>query len=384
MNADDNPRRPRPDDETVVIGSGLGGVEADLRSVLRADADSIRPGERLAAILSQAHEGAGTQTASRRRAWPILAAAAAVALLAAGSLWVAARPGTDAPAPAGTTSTTTSTAPSRPPVSLPSTTKAPATSDTAPGLPQAPPAATITGVPVYWIGETGGSPRLFREFLTVPDEGGPIASALYAMTRMQPLDPDYATPWTPASRITTTRSGSNLTVDLSADAVYGTGVGSEMAARAVQQLVYTATAAASVAHMSVTTVTILVDGRPADLWGVVRVGTPTARAPVSEVQSHVWVLSPSEGQELAPGRLSFTGYGTSFEANFLWRITSDTGALVAKGHAMGGTGDGGFGQFTFDQTLPAGQYVVEMSTDDPSDGASGRGPQVDTKAFSVR
>ena len=94
---------------------------------------------------------------------------------------------------------------------------------------------------MYWIGETGGAPRLFREFRTVPDRGGPIASALYAMTQVQPLDTDYTTRGSPASRITTTRSGSSLTVDLSADAVSATDVGSEVAQRAVQQLVYTAT-----------------------------------------------------------------------------------------------------------------------------------------------
>jgi hypothetical protein len=386
MNPDDSLRRQRPDDETVVIGSELREVEAGLRSALTADAGSIQPGERLATILSRAHEGGGTRTLpSSRRPWPILAAAAAVALVTAGTLWVAGRPGPDASAPAGATRTTTSLPASRPPASatVPSTPTAPTTTGASTALPPAP-AGSITGVPVYWIGETGGAPRLFREFRTVPDAGGPIASALYAMTRMQPLDADYTTPWTPASRITTTRSGSSLTVDLSADAISATDVGSEVAQRAVQQLVYTATAAASVAGTPVTSVTILVDGGPAELWGTVRVGTPTPRAPVVEVQSHVWALSPTEGQELSPGRLAFTGYGTSFEANFLWRITTDAGVLVAKGNAMGGTGDGGFGQFTFDQTLPVGRYVVEMSTEDPSGRAEGSGAQVDTKAFTVR
>ena len=55
-----------------------------------------------------------------------------------------------------------------------------------------------------------------------------------------------------------TRQGDALTVDLSADAISGTGVGSEVAERAVQQLVYTATAAAQVAGTPARTVTILV------------------------------------------------------------------------------------------------------------------------------
>ena len=87
MNPDDSRRRPRPDDETVVIGSELREVEAGLRSALTADAGSIQPGERLATILAQAHEGGGTRSVpSSRRAWPILAAAAAVTLVTAGTL----------------------------------------------------------------------------------------------------------------------------------------------------------------------------------------------------------------------------------------------------------------------------------------------------------
>jgi len=56
---------------------------------------------------------------------------------------------------------------------------------------------------------------------------------------------------------------------------------------------------------------------------------------------------------------------------------------VAKGNAMGGTGTGGFGEFAFERTLPAGQYVITMSTEDPSGGAEGGGPHVDTKSFTV-
>lgn len=239
-------------------------------------------------------------------------------------------------------------------------------------------------MPVYWIGETGGAPRLFREFRTVPDTGGPVDSAVTAMTALQPIDPDYLTPWRPASRVDVTRQGDGLTVDLSADAISGTDVGSELAQRAVQQLVYTATAASQVAGTPARTVTILVDGKPAEAWGAVRLGEPTSRAPQAEVQSHVWALAPVEGQKVQAGPVQFKGFGTSFEANFLWQITRQDGTVVAEGNAMGGTGTGGFGEFAFERTLPAGAYVVRMSTDDPSGGAEGGGAQVDTKSFTVR
>ncbi len=290
---------------------------------------------------------------------------AAVALAAALGLAACGQQGPDTPAtpgtsPAGTTSSATS----------------PGTSGTST-------ASQLTGIPVYWVAESRGSFRLYREFRSVPDAGGPVASAVAAMTRLTPLDPDYQTPWAPASRVTATQSGESITVDLSADAISNTQVGSELAATAVQQLVYTATAAASVAGTPATTVTITIDGQPADAWGVVRLGEPTPRAPMAGIQAHAWVTSPQEGDELPAGAITFTGFGTSFEANFPWKVTTEGGAVVAQGAAMGGTGSGGFGEFTFSATLEPGTYVVEVRTDDPSGGAEGPGAAVDTKTFTV-
>lgn len=243
---------------------------------------------------------------------------------------------------------------------------------------------TLSGVPVYWVAESRRAFALYREFREVPDSGGPVASAVAAMTRLRPLDPDYMTPWRPASRVDVSQAGDALTVDLSADAVANTQVGSELATRAVQQLVYTATAAAAQAGTPATTVTITVDGEPRDAWGVVRLGEPTRRAPLAEVQGHSWVTTPQEGQVLAAGTVTFKGFGTSFEATFGWKVLSRSGAVVAHGSAMGGTGDGGFGVVTFSAQLAAGEYTVELATDDPSGGAEGNGPAKDDKSFTVR
>ncbi len=239
----------------------------------------------------------------------------------------------------------------------------------------------LTGVPVYWIGETARSFRLYREFRTVPDVGGRVASAVAAMTRMKPLDPDYRTPWTPASRVTVRQQGAALTVDLSADAIAGRDVGSEVAGRAVQQLIYTATAAAGSAPIR--TVTITVDGKPADAWGAVRLGAPMTREPQVDVLSHAWLTAPQEGERRRAGTVTFGGYGTSFEATFGWTVTDAAGKAVAQGFATGGTGTGGFGPFTFEAKLAPGEYTVELRTDDPSDG-EGPGAMTDTKRFSVR
>jgi hypothetical protein len=203
------------------------------------------------------------------------------------------------------------------------------------------------------------------------------------MTRVAPLDPDYSTPWRPASHVAVTQQGTALTVDLSADAFANTNVGSELAATAVQQLIYTATAAASQTGHPATTVTIVVDGRSADVWGVVHVGSPMRRAPMSDVQAQAWVTSPQQGEVRRAGKVTFTGYGTSFEATFGWVVKSSAGTTVIRGSAMGGTGTGGFGSLAFTARLAPGTYTVTLSTDDPS-GGEGRGPATDDKTFVVR
>ncbi|HEY5182600.1 MAG TPA: Gmad2 immunoglobulin-like domain-containing protein [Dermatophilaceae bacterium] len=245
------------------------------------------------------------------------------------------------------------------------------------------PSTMLAGIPVYWIADSRRSFSLYREFREVPDTGGPIASAVSAMTRLKPLDPDYMTPWRPASRVTVSQKSDAITVDLSSDAFSNTQVGSELADRAVQQLIYTATAAALKAGTPASTVKITVDGAAVDVWGVIRLGEAMQRAPVSAVQAHTWVTSPQEGEDLPAGTVTFKGFGTAFEANFVWEVRSDSGALVAKGFTMGGTGDGKFGEFTFTAKLTAGTYSVKVSGSDGSGGAEGPGPAVDDKTFTV-
>ena len=242
---------------------------------------------------------------------------------------------------------------------------------------------TLTGVPVYWVAESRRSFALYREFRDVPDTGGPISSAVSAMTSLKPLDPDYLTPWRPASRVTVTQKGEAITVDLSRDAFANTQVGSEVADRAVQQLVYTATAAAQQAGTPASSVKITVGGIAFDAWGVIRLGEAMGRAPLSAVQAQTWITSPQEGENLAAGTVTFKGFGTSFEANFVWEVRNDSGAVVAKGLTTGGGANGTFAELTFTARLTAGKYSVKVSGTDGSGGAEGPGVATDDKAFTV-
>jgi hypothetical protein len=303
-----------------------------------------------------------TGSPSRDLVAGLVGVAIAVALSGCG---VASDPGVAGQSPAVGTSATSSS-----PTPAATTAAAPATK-------------TLTGVPVYWIAESRRSFALYRELRDVPDAGGRISSAVSAMTSLKPLDPDYLTPWRPASRVTVTQKGKAITVDLSSDAFANTQVGSELADRAVQQLVHTATAAAQQAGTPASSVTITVGGAPFEAWGVIRLGGPMQRAPMSTVQAHTWITSPQEGQDLPAGTVTFTGFGTSFEANFVWEVRNDSEAVVAKGFTMGGSGDGTFGDFTFTARLTPGKYSVLVSGSDGSGGAEGPGPAKDDKSFTV-
>jgi hypothetical protein len=109
----------------------------------------------------------------------------------------------------------------------------------------------------------------------------------------------------------------------------------------------------------------------------------SSRTISSKIAAVPWVVSPQQGEVRKAGTVSFTGYGTSFEATFAWKVATAAGAVAAQGSAMGGTGTGGFGAFTFSAPLGRGSYTVLVSTDDPSGGASGLGPATDDKDFTV-
>lgn len=236
----------------------------------------------------------------------------------------------------------------------------------------------ISGVPVYYVGDSGGSFRLYREWRTVPDLGDPVESAVSAMMSLPPLDPDYSTPWVAPDELEVEREGSGITVDVSADAFTGS-VGSELSALALQQLVYTATAASTLDGPAATTVTILQDGAAADAWGHVRVGEPLTRAPQAEVLSHVWILSPAEGEEVDAGEVTITGYGASFEANFLWRVDGPDG--TEEGYTLSDEGMG-FGELEFTVDLAPGSYTVTV--ENTSGMGEGFVPHTDSKTFTVR
>lgn len=347
------------DDETVRL----------LRRALMREAEMVEPrDDRLGEIQQRTAQPEGRRWAP----WAAAIAAAAVIGVVVGG--VVGLGGDEEPAPPAATGTTSPTATASPTATSEPTTEPTTTSEPAEDV--------LEEVPVYWLGHSKTRIWLYREFRDVPDLGDRVTSAVAAMTREEPRDPDYANPWSPASRVEVTQDGDALTVDLSEDA-FTEGTGSEVAARAIQQLVYTATAAAQTSGP----VTITVDGEPYDAWGVIRLGEPMEREPMVEVQAPTWILSPTEGETVPAGTVQVEGFGTAFEATFAWELMdADTGDVVADGFTTGEGSMGTYGPFSFEiPDVEPGQYILEVYGDDASDGESAEGPRLypDSKTFTV-
>ncbi|WP_285724545.1 GerMN domain-containing protein [Psychromicrobium xiongbiense] len=238
-------------------------------------------------------------------------------------------------------------------------------------------------VPVYWIGRSDGAKVLYREFLPLAPGADPIKTAIEKMTGSKPLDPDYSTPWSKASKVTASISASGgITVDLSADA-FNTSLDESTARLALQQLVYTATAAATNAGLLDTgtniPVSVLVDGHTGFLaFDRVKLDGPLIRDRTAPAP--LWIINPQQGQQYKGRPQTLTGRTTNTSGPVSWSVVArDTSAIIQTGTAP--AADPTTGSFTITLTLPPGSYRLEMfwtSADSPTTKHG-----LDTKDFTV-
>jgi len=231
-------------------------------------------------------------------------------------------------------------------------------------------------VDVYFVVDTRVGLRLARERHDVPERTA-VEAATTAMVHGAD-DPDYATTWDPRTRILgVRRHGGEVTVNLSADARRA-NVGSAGAALMIQQLVHTVTSAAP----GTDRVMLLIDGSPAgDLWGAVTWDRPVQREGPLDVRQLVQLDAPRD-QAVVTSPVVVSGEAAVFEAVLPWRVVDRQGRTVKSGTAMTAEGQR-FAPFRFEVALPPGSYTIEISEDDPSDGAAGT-PMVDTREVTVR
>jgi hypothetical protein len=336
-------------------------LAARLRAALTSEADMVQPSDD-----GLQHIRAGIDASGRRPWWrhpatPALAAALVLGLMAGGIAVLAGGGDKDVTAVPGGSDTASPSADKPSPTESDSPTPDPST-----------PIAIEGDVYVYYVMDDGRSPRLYRE--TRPNPGmDPVTAALSTMLAEPPVDPDYTSPWAKDTSVLSYRvegstTGGVATVDLSR--FVATGAAAEEAA--VQQLVYTVTAN----DKAVKQVKLLVNGKP-PTSGHQDWSQPVSRAPMLDVQGLIWLLTPTQGSNIG-SPVTFTGYGTAFEATISWEVRQ-AGEVVDQGTVQGGA-NGEFGEFSGTVDLPSGSYELRVFESSPKDGS----PQhVDTKTFTV-
>ena len=179
----------------------------------------------------------------------------------------------------------------------------------APGIGSAPVSTDDAGdgvateqAPVYWVGSGDQAGYLFREFRAPEntDVADPVARAALMVTSAKPSDPDYRSLWSAVNSVGTSVSpDGTVTVDLPA-AAFSTPLSEKDARMALQQMVYTVSAAVVTAGLldssTAKEVRILVDGRTGyRAFGSVDLNDPLTRDPA--VAAPLWLIDPQTGAD---------------------------------------------------------------------------------------
>lgn len=246
---------------------------------------------------------------------------------------------------------------------------------------QSPAEATSSVVPVYYVGDgPGGKPVLFREFHRVT--GDPLTEAARLVVSGTPDDPDYRTLW-PQVEITSSRAADGvLVVDIPSDAFTERpdGMSERAAELAVQQLVYTLQGVQQ--ERLPVQITRGGDGR---IFGL-ETDAPFEQASALRTLNLVNITSPAEGDTVTGDTLTVTGVANSFEASGPCRLIAGDQEVALEPYQAEGWMDDKL--FPFEVELPladavTGEVTLQCETDDPSGGAEGNGPAIDTKTITV-
>lgn len=241
--------------------------------------------------------------------------------------------------------------------------------------------------PIYWLGERDSTVYLYRQYTEAEDQGDPVTTAIKYLTEHEPLDPDYFNLWSKASRIgTSVNPGNVITVDISADA-FARRVDAGLAERAIQQLVYTATAAASAAGLltqdTPASVDILVDGHSGyEAFGHVKLSGPIQRD--ASLRAPIWIIDPQQETVLTAGKATIHGVSATFPGGTRWtlkKVVDGEGTRVAGGSLHLGGGKLADNEFQVDVVLEPGTYTLAVWGQAKDDA---KRLSQDTKNFTVK
>ncbi|WP_018135641.1 GerMN domain-containing protein [Acaricomes phytoseiuli] len=219
----------------------------------------------------------------------------------------------------------------------------------------------------------------------------PINSALNYMMTSAPFDKSYSTPWSKPSKLAASISAQGgITVDVSADA-FSRSTDRSTAELALQQLVYTATAAAVNASLlesaQETPVTILVDGHSGyEAFDKIKLDSPLTRVP--EAQAALWLTDPQQSSVYKDAPVIVNGRvrpGTPAPSWTVRKKNSKEGNQDQQDVVAEGTADlvqsTDFATFSALLDLAPGEYAVEAYWVDPND--PGRQQGLQKKSFTI-
>jgi Immunoglobulin-like domain of bacterial spore germination/Sporulation and spore germination len=309
------------------------------------------------------------------RPWFLAAGAAVVATAAtiAAFAVLGDDAGTTSGTPAPADSTTRAAEPSEPESSSPAPQSESATPST-------------EAVPVYYVGQTGQGPRLYREFHQVPTTSvdDAVAQGLNEAVAGEPADPDYETFWPEGAKVARVeKSGDTLVVDLTgASKLHDrpAGMTEDQAQISVDQLVYTVQAG----YQDKGPVRFLLDGQITDQLLGIPVSEPLARPDDMSSLAQVWIISPEQGDSVKSG-FTVKGVGAFFEANVVWELRRGDNVVASSAKSGPVTAEEccTMAPYSFTVKAPPGDYTLVVSDEDAS-GGEGPAPFQDTKDITVR
>ena len=244
--------------------------------------------------------------------------------------------------------------------------------------------ATFAGtMPVYYAAPTAsGELRLTREFHHIETDDDPVKAAVGQMFA-PPADPDYVSLWAPTDVVSVDVTDDAIVIDLAeVPTVEAPNPDQPVTEAAVQQLVYTATAAASTLNQTDGSkpVRVLVAGERPSALQPVGLHLDLSRQSQIEVRQLVQLNDPAQGAQVT-SPVAVTGEAAAFEAALEWEIRKASDEVVTAGTTQAEVCCE-FSEFRFSVELEPGIYTVTVSDTDPS-GGEGPGPATDTKTFEV-
>jgi hypothetical protein len=267
------------------------------------------------------------------------------------------------------------------------------------GIPAGQPTATTTSeaphgqVPVYVIGTQGGRKWLFREYRTsfIPDSDKDrrVAEAITDAVNLTPLDPDYDAPLFqggPNSVATASVTPSQITVTLTAAMVSRHGVSAADARLALQQLVWTATAAAGTGPD--VPVLIRVDSGNQTLFGQEPLDRQYTRGGLAPNPSApLWIISLVDTTDAGHKDVQISGDAVTGTGGTVSWTLDRNGVEVANGEATidPGTGSRRVWHLVAPTAGRAGEYLLTVTlTPGSGTGLSTAERWQDSRTFHVR